>query len=116
MNEWSFDKKFPLLSKIFFFSLPDKDIKDTLESDLLGQLTSLGYDKNLCTNVLNISSQNINDSIKLLNGSTKTCEQALQLANNDINIAITLLISETETCEKPNSNEKVESEDNDLIN
>ena len=96
--------------------MPDKDIKDTLESDLLGQLTSLGYDKNLCTNALNISSQNINDSIKLLNGSTKTCEQALQLANNDINIAITLLISETETCEKPNSNEKVESEDNDLIN
>lgn len=66
MNEWSFDKKYPLLSKSLIFSLPDKDIKDSIENDLLGQLTSLGYDKNLCENALNISSQNVNDSILLL--------------------------------------------------
>lgn len=133
LNEWSFDKKYPLLSKSFIFSLPDKDIKDSIENDLFGQLTSLGYDKNLCENALNISSQNVNDSILLLNGSLKAsklkinndlfgslismgfdkiaCEEALQLANNDINIAITLLIREAETGEKPNVNE-----DNDLIN
>lgn len=65
LNEWSFDKKYPLLSKSFIFSLPDKDIKDSIENDLFGQLTSLGYDKNLCENALNISSQNVNDSILL---------------------------------------------------